>query len=152
MIKHVTGQRINEIFRMLSLILLIFPMNCGSDGFLLDTSTKLPSSGNSVLSDRHYIQLMDSLYEERKARQNLEVIVADLMKKVETTTTNPILSQTNIARLNEQMSKIDHLEQKYTTVLQELKLVKDENKNLTQQLDTINTGMLTIQFENTRQK
>lgn len=109
-------------------------MNYGSNGFLLDSTTKLPSIGNSGLSDRHYIQLMDSLYEERKARQNLEIIVTDLMKKVQTTTTNQ-------TRSNEQDAKIEQLEQNYATVLHELALVKDQNRNLSYQRDILKTGM-----------
>lgn len=126
---------------MLSLFLFIFSMIYASEGFLLDSTTRLPGTGNSALSDRHYIQLMDSLFEEKKARQNLEAIVSDLMKTVQITSPFPTVSQTYVTRLNKQDAKIDHLEQKYATVLQELVLVKGENKNLTHQLDNLKTHM-----------
>ncbi|CAG2253299.1 TAO [Mytilus edulis] len=54
--------------------------------------------------------------------------------------------------LNKQNARIVHLERKYVTVIKELKLLKDENKNLTHQLDIKKTVLQKLQYKVCKEK
>ncbi|CAC5383999.1 unnamed protein product [Mytilus coruscus] len=64
--------------------ILAFSLFCQAGyAFLLDGSTVRPNGGSQYLTTRHYVQLMDSLYEEKQARHQLEQIVATLQTKLD---------------------------------------------------------------------
>ena len=113
---------------MFQFLLLLF-ISPTTNGFLLDSSSTVPTGGALSLTDRHYIQLMDSLYQERKARQQLEQIVQGLQTKLQTGN-SPSVAPSQDTRLNDHESRIARVEQKYSTMSRNYERMQQEINNI----------------------
>ncbi|CAC5411905.1 unnamed protein product [Mytilus coruscus] len=98
----------------------------GGCSFLLDSSTVRPSGGSQYLTTRHYMQLMDLLYEEKQTRRQLEQIVTTLQTKVDDMSNNGGQQAVNITtyiqpyvtRLENQEKELATVRYTYTNLLQ----------------------------------
>lgn len=107
--------------------ILAFSLVCQAGcAFLLDGSTVKPNSGSQYLTMRHYVQLMDSLYDEKQARHQLEQIVATLQLKMNAMNNNggqPAVNITTyilpyISRVENQERELKAVRTKYDSLLQ----------------------------------
>ncbi|XP_076084569.1 uncharacterized protein LOC143055319 [Mytilus galloprovincialis] len=142
----------------LMIISLIF--QCVS-GFLVDSTTPKYAG---VITDKHYIAVIDLLMEERQARHLLEHVVTSLQQTVQSLEQKDIskhakdisalqlqvnglvatcsLSQNNFGVLE---GKFKDLEMNYT-------LLKDENKKLSQDVATLKQTQSVVSMEHLKQQ
>lgn len=100
--------------------------------FLLDDKTPLP---DNALTDKHYIVLIDSLHEEKMARQRLEIAVTQLHRQLVGKTENLTnLPATCTCKL-EGESQI------------EIQKIKNETENLLQNITRQNEELQKMYFE-----
>ncbi|XP_063418293.1 uncharacterized protein LOC134701081 [Mytilus trossulus] len=147
-----------ELIHHSMFIFLIF--QCVS-GFLIDSTTPKYAG---VITDKHYIAVVDLLMEERQARHLLEHVVTSLQQKVQSLEQKDIskhaqeisalqlqvnglvatcsLSQNNFGVLE---GKIKDLEINYT-------LLKDENQKLSQDVATLKQTQSVVSIENLKQQ
>ncbi|XP_076088015.1 uncharacterized protein LOC143058403 [Mytilus galloprovincialis] len=107
--------------------ILVFSLVCQAGyAFLLDGSTVRPNDGSQYLTMRHYVQLMDSLYDEKQARHQLEQIVATLQTKMDAMNNNGGQTAVNlttyiqpyISRVENQERELKAVRTKYDSLLQ----------------------------------
>ncbi|CAC5371254.1 unnamed protein product [Mytilus coruscus] len=146
---------------MLHNLMIIFLILHGVRGFLIDSTT---SKYPDVITDTHYIAVIDLLMEERHARHLLEQVVTSLQQKVQSLEQRDIskhaqdisalqlkvnnvvatcsLSQNNFGVLE---SKFKDMEMNYT-------LLKDENQKLSQEVATLRQTQSVGSIENLKQQ
>lgn len=89
----------------------------GGCSFLIDSSTLRPSDGGQFLTTRHYMQLMDLLFEEKQSRRRLEQIVTTLQTKVDAMSKNEGQHAVNITTyLQPYVTRIANQEKELTTL------------------------------------
>ena len=110
--------------------ILVFSLFCQAGyAFLLDGSTVRPNGESQYLTMLHYGQLMNSLYEEKQARHQLEQIVATLQTKMDAMNSNGGRPEVNITTyIQPYVSRVEKLENK-------LKAVRTTYDNLLQTKD-----------------
>ncbi|XP_071150253.1 uncharacterized protein [Mytilus edulis] len=105
---------INYLVAKILVVSFIFHGGCS---FLLDSSTVKPSGGGQYLTTRHYMQLMDLLYEEKQTRRQLEQIVTTLQTKVDAMSNNGGQQAVNItAYLQPYAIRLENQEKELATV------------------------------------
>ncbi|CAG2190880.1 unnamed protein product [Mytilus edulis] len=110
--------------------------------FLIYCSTGRPNSGSQYLTTRHYVQLMDSLYEEKQARYQLEQSVAMLQTKIDAMNNNgghqainiTTYIQQYISRLEKQEKELKAVQTKDTEIAKLSTIVTDLELNYTRLL------------------
>ncbi|VDI28242.1 Hypothetical predicted protein, partial [Mytilus galloprovincialis] len=117
--------------------------------FLLDDKTPSP---NTVMSDRHYLAVIELLGEETKARQNLEIAVTQLHRDLVTKTSNiaAFKDQANLikdltSKLQNMENKTNMLEQKYQKVKSENNAIQHSHVSLQQELSIIKSNYSVLQ-------
>lgn len=149
---------------MYGLLLCAFYFIYYGEGFLLESSTTEPV-GTQYLTYRHYMQLMELLFDEKQARHQLEQTVMKLQNKVNLVNNNNGVQesvniseyfQPYIVRLEDQVKELITLRQSYGANLKsqenELNTLRHIVTHLQQNYTTLKQTTSKVQLDNGRLK
>lgn len=149
---------------MYGLLLCAFYFISNGEGFLLESSTT-GSAGTHYLTYRHYMQLMELLFDEKQARHQLEQTVMKLQNKLNlVNNNNGVQENVNISeyiqpyifRLEDQEKELINLRQSYAANLKsqgnELNTLRHIVTDLQQNYTMLKQTTSNVQLDNGRLK
>lgn len=149
---------------MYGLLLCAFYFISNGEGFLLESSTT-GSAGTHYLTYRHYMQLMELLFDEKQARHQLEQTVMKLQNKLNlVNNNNGVQENVNISeyillfifRLEDQEKELINLRQSYAANLKsqgnELNTLRHIVTHLQQNYTMLKQTTSNVQLDNGRLK